>query len=400
MTHPILGPARCTSAQAAAYAKSRRAEDWFADLAVLYWRLAPRHNVRPEVAWAQAGHETGWGHFGRAVTRGHNNYCGLKVRNPGADDAAESHARFNTPTEGVIAHIEHLGLYAGAPGTPVTNPIDPRHFPQIHGTAVTVEQLSTRWAPSTTYHERILEHLEGMMPDSPGVTIVSRAQWAARPPKSRHIIDLPTPELWLHHFATDGWHGEEGMRRCQDFHMDSRGWSDIAYSFCVDTNGRIFEGRGAGVAGGHTKGRNSVSHAICAMINSEATRPTAAMIQSIAALAAHGVDRGWWEGWTGGHRNAPGASTACPGKHLVAAWNDITALTEQYLGQSPATEDHLMYHLELEATVKARLGPNLSKAVWVKLAHWENVLTDKVANGDNPRGALDWILANEAAFQG
>lgn len=178
--------------------------------------------------------------------------------------------------------------------------------------------------------------------EAEGVPYATRDEWGARPARSRHAIATPTPELWLHHFATDGWHGAAGMRACQDFHMDSRGWSDIAYSFCVDLDGDIYEGRGAGIAGGHTKGHNTISHAICLMMNADTTRLPQAMVRATAELAAHGQRQGWWGDWSGGHKQASGASTACPGGYGMAALTDIRALTALYLTPKPLTEETLM----------------------------------------------------------
>lgn len=63
---PILGPAQATVEQARVWARSRGATEEFVGLADLYWELAPeRGGVRPEVAYAQAAKETGFGWFGR-----------------------------------------------------------------------------------------------------------------------------------------------------------------------------------------------------------------------------------------------------------------------------------------------------------------------------------------------
>lgn len=161
MSTPILGIAEARSDQAGVWAVEKGAPWWFGwELPLIYWELAPLHGIRPEVAFAQAAHETGFGKFGRAVTREHNNYCGLKTRTPGGDADPNSHARFPTPEVGVIAHLEHIGIYAAAPGYPKKNPVDPRHFDFIHGAARTVEQWSTRWAPSETYHEKIVTFID------------------------------------------------------------------------------------------------------------------------------------------------------------------------------------------------------------------------------------------------
>lgn len=160
MSTAILGPTQIRETTAKDWALDRGGEPWFSMvLPDLYWDFAPSFGVRPDVAFVQACKETGFGKYGRAVTPAHHNYCGLKVRQPGADDAAASHAVFHTPEVGVIAHIEHLALYAGAMGFPRTDPVDPRHFASLYGTATNVKALSGKWAPSKTYGDEIEDGL-------------------------------------------------------------------------------------------------------------------------------------------------------------------------------------------------------------------------------------------------
>jgi hypothetical protein len=115
--------------------------------------------------------------------------------------------------------------------------------------------------------------------------------------------------------------------------MDTRGWNDIAYSFLINHEGTIYEGRGAGIAGGHTQGHNTISHAICLMGNYDNDTPTVAAMRSIVELARHGHVEGWWrEGFTGGHRDASGASTSCPGRNLhsqISTLNQSINLQEE-----------------------------------------------------------------------
>jgi len=152
-----------------------------------------------------------------------------------------------------------------------------------------------------------------------GVQLVTRAEWGARPPRYVNRIATPTPELWLHHTAGAGDDGPADVRDIQDYHMDVKGWSDIAYSYLVDDDGTVYQGRGAGVAGGHTEGHNTISHAICAMGNYETQTVGPVLLDAIRRLGAAGRDRRWWPGrFTGGHRDASGASTACPGRLLYA----------------------------------------------------------------------------------
>ncbi len=154
------------------------------------------------------------------------------------------------------------------------------------------------------------------------VDIISRQEWGARPPRRRSSIPIPTAELWLHHTA--GNHsGASGVRSIQDFHMDIRGWSDIAYSFLIDRDTlEVYQGRGAGVLGGHTFGRNSISHAICVMGNFDVTSVSDDLIDKVAEVVAHGHQLGWWPSmFTGGHRDV--RATSCPGDNLYAQIDEI-----------------------------------------------------------------------------
>ena len=169
--------------------------------------------------------------------------------------------------------------------------------------------------------------------------IVSRAEWKARPARSRHTIATPTGDLYLHHTA--GALDENGngvwwddMQAIQRFHMDGRGWTDIAYSFLVG-GGQVFEGRGVGIAGGHTKGHNSTSHAICLIGNYDWMKPTSQDLVAIADLVAHGAAHGWWPGRiTGGHRDV--GQTACPGSNLYDA---IPSINRMVADRGPSMED-------------------------------------------------------------
>lgn len=196
--------------------------------------------------------------------------------------------------------------------------------------------------------------------------IVSRAEWGAAKPRSRRVIDTPTPRLWIHHTAgaldANGngvwW---DDVRGIQDFHMrpvseGGRGWSDIAYSFLVG-GGQVFEGRGVGIAGGHTKDDNSTSHAICLIGSYDFMTPQPKDLRAIADLARHGCEQGWWSAITGGHRQAPGASTQCPGKHLQAAIPEIRALAGTPTGDDDMTdEDRKMLREIHESIVQRKTG--------------------------------------------
>jgi hypothetical protein len=84
--------------------------------------------------------------------------------------------------------------------------------------------------------------------------LVTRQQWGARPPRS--IVPLPGSAIDTTVFHYSGADADEQadhakcagrVRGIQRFHMDTRGWLDIAYSFLVCVHGYVFAARGYGV---------------------------------------------------------------------------------------------------------------------------------------------------------
>lgn len=236
--------------------------------------------------------------------------------------------------------------------------------------------------------------------------IVSRSEWGAEPPRYEPArIKLPTSENVMHHFATNAWRGPAGMRACQEFHMrptweGGKGYNDIAYSFCVDLDGTIYEARGAGIQGAHTLGHNTTAHAICAMMDSDKTQPTKELIESWVALVRHGDGEGWWpDQMTHYHRQL--VATGCPGQHLIAAFPDINALAllEDYMPLSQADLDAIAEAVRpvVRAEIKdlfsndKRLRGDLREAVIAVLGTHEGV--EERLTGIAAQGTLDAIEA-------
>ena len=110
-----------------------------------------------------------------------------------------------------------------------------------------------------------------------GSTIYTRSEWGARPPRS--TSGIPAVEMVTVHYAgpsdwgssadrsspaafqasTNHARCDDIMRSHQNFHMDTRGWSDYAYNGSACPHGFGFIGRGRGVrsaAQGTTDGNN------------------------------------------------------------------------------------------------------------------------------------------------
>jgi N-acetylmuramoyl-L-alanine amidase len=152
----ILGPPGASVERAQAWARANGATPTFVRLASLYWRLAPKRGIRPEVAYAQSAKETGFGRFGGVLDASFHNPCGLKRTAGGGNYDRRAHRRFSTWRQGVTAHLDHLALYAGARGYPKRATPDPRHFPFLRGRAPTVQKLGGAWAPSASYGREVL----------------------------------------------------------------------------------------------------------------------------------------------------------------------------------------------------------------------------------------------------
>jgi len=160
---PIIAPPSATVEQAQKWAKSRGATQTFIDLAPLFWELSQFSGVDPAVAYAQAAKETGFGRFTGVLDESFHNTCGLKTTQGGDNYDPNAHMRFPDWRTGILAHLDHLALYAGAPGYPKADSPDPRHFKYLYGRAATVEELGGNWAPSSDYGISIVrDYLTGL----------------------------------------------------------------------------------------------------------------------------------------------------------------------------------------------------------------------------------------------
>jgi hypothetical protein len=130
-----------------------------------------------------------------------------------------------------------------------------------------------------------------------------RAEWGAR--STSTSVGSTVKLAVVHHSASsNGYSPAEVpgvLRSIQAYHMDGRGWSDIAYNFVVDKYGGIWEGRGGGIdkpiIGAHAMGFNTNSVGVMVIGDYSATQPTAAALESVSQvigwkLALHRVDPG------------------------------------------------------------------------------------------------------------
>jgi hypothetical protein len=166
------------------------------------------------------------------------------------------------------------------------------------------------------------------------------------------------------------------MRQIQAYHQrpkaqGGRGWSDIAYNFVIDgDDGVIYEGRGAGIRGGHVLGDENEHHGICLMGNYENETLTVAAGRSLVELLRHGHDRGWWQLNVRGHRQSPTASTACPGGHLFAALPSIRLAAIS--NTPPQPQEDLVLDNEDKKWINQQLASVLS---WLTTGQGNGIVT-------------------------
>lgn len=160
---------------------------------------------------------------------------------------------------------------------------------------------------------------------------ISRQKWGAKGTVPRD----PTPKtkLYLHHTVSGigkvRWTEAEErahMRMLERDHM-KEGWDTIGYSYVLFPTGRLYTGRGPSGLPAAQRKQNSGTIAIALVGNYETQAVTdkqrTRLIKAILNLKKTKRLR-----TIGGHKQAPGQSTACPGKHIMAEIRTITRKTK------------------------------------------------------------------------
>lgn len=162
--HPIMGAPVVTREQARAFLKARFVADPYLEMVDLYYDIAPAYGIRPDVALAQAAHETAYFRFGNLVQPWQNNFAGIGATGVASDgftplngadpelvrfERGVHGAIFATPAVGVEAHIQHLYAYATTAPLPEGKKLlSPRFALVRRGTARFVEHLGQRQNPA------------------------------------------------------------------------------------------------------------------------------------------------------------------------------------------------------------------------------------------------------------
>ena len=170
------------------------------------------------------------------------------------------------------------------------------------------------------------------------VTVIPRSQWGARYPDGRYDRPrMPVTEFWLHHSVTVApdlvapfTDDDQSVRRLEAIGQQRFGCG-ISYTYAATPVGRLYEGHSIDRVGAHTKGPNEVGAAFVLVGDYSNRTPTAAQQRAIAEqmVSLHRSGKATRHTLNGGHRQASGNSTACPGDAGLAAVATINALAER-----------------------------------------------------------------------
>lgn len=181
--------------------------------------------------------------------------------------------------------------------------------------------------------------------------IRSRQAWRADESLVRHDYSMgKVTGAMIHHTAGSNSYSSSEvpaiLRSIQAYHVNGRGWNDIAYNVLIDRFGRAWQGRGGAintpVAGGHAWGvTNSRVVGVALMGSYQSASPSADTLETLSQVIAwklqmHRVDpygRTWGSGGMDGGATRLDAisghqdeyATLCPGAKVYEKLDSIRA---------------------------------------------------------------------------
>jgi flagellum-specific peptidoglycan hydrolase FlgJ len=159
----ILSAPRYSQTTVVSYARSINCSRYIMKTIPIYYRLAPRRNIAPEVLVAQAIVETGRGYYGGDSKPW--NMAGIK-KGGAVGDGPKDFEVPPTAYQGVRMHVNHMAAYTGKRpiGKPHDRFYDARAAQKQRGWWVRrISQLGDGiWATDSTYASKIQNHLDNM----------------------------------------------------------------------------------------------------------------------------------------------------------------------------------------------------------------------------------------------
>lgn len=202
------------------------------------------------------------------------------------------------------------------------------------------------------------------------LTILGRKSWGFRGPLGPAIMPtLPSRGLYVHHSVTRPTSSPAADMRTLE-RIGQQRFGRLSYSHAYHIATRTFlEGQGNYI-GAHTGGQNSSTHGIVLIGNYDAHLLPDYVEEDLADFVRFGASRNWWQPVIlGGHRDAPGASTSCPGKHGMAMLRAAQSLLAKPKGITMLSEADID---RIAAKVTEQLTPVVADAVARRLGFWDH----------------------------
>lgn len=174
----------------------------------------------------------------------------------------------------------------------------------------------------------------------------------------------------------------------RDFHIKTRGWLDIGYSYGACPHGAIFEGRGFGRQQAAQPTGNTTWHSVTTMLG-PSEDVTEAQRVAIIRLHDHLVTRGVGRSQKG-HRDF--SATACPGDRVYS----MIKAGRFSPGSAPIREGQKMTPEEIATAVWDRRLPTPSGDLMTAAAH----LRVLWAKAERSEGRVVSLAAQVGALQG
>ena len=157
--------------------------------------------------------------------------------------------------------------------------------------------------------------------------IESRGAWGARDTIGDLLVPHSGPMKYLTVHHAGGNKDAQGVDRYQiwqNYHMDSKGWGDIAYHYIIHRDGTVYEARDTKYRGDTATSYNTDRHFLVVVEGSfNDHHPTTAQLDRLPVVLAWAAQAfGTTTNFVGGHRDY--APTSCPGDNLYPLIADGT----------------------------------------------------------------------------
>lgn len=163
--------------------------------------------------------------------------------------------------------------------------------------------------------------------------VIQRPEWGARHADGFGPRAVGALDVYVHHSVTIApdlvppFTDDYAAVRQLEAIGQSRFGKGISYHFPVTPAGLIFEGVSIDRVGAAIANYNTPTANIVWVGNYDVNKPPRPMLEATDWLLHHGARMGWWRKpkVAGGHRDAPGAQTACPGRFAYALLDELNA---------------------------------------------------------------------------